>query len=1312
MKAFFSSFKTPLFSLLFLLIATAGWGQTTIESQTFREGSLPSGWTTQPDVTFTSGANGYAKLSGNTAALISPVYDLTGYTNVKLSFSTAKFGTGTDGPIVVEISNDGGATWTAQTFNSPTPNSATYVNVVEKAVTVTGSSVKIRFTKTNSSSEKRFRNYVLVGTESATPPVITGDSVNGAYGSAITPYQIIASGTPTSYAVATGTLPAGLSLNTTTGVINGTPTVVGSSSVTVTAINANGTSPAATLNFVVAPKSVTISGLTGSNKIYDGSLQATVTGTPTLNGVLTADAPNVTISGAASYAFSNPNVGVAKPIVVTGITLSGTAAGNYTLIQPSDLTANITAKTVTVTGVVAQNKVYDGTLVAAISGGTLTGVIASDAANVSVSTVGTFATANVGTGIVVTVSLTGSASANYALTQPTVTADITKANQTITFNTIPALNQSSSPVDLNTFATASSGLALAYVSSNPLVVSISGNTLTVVGLGTATITASQAGNNNYNAAADAIQGVTVSAVPQVIAQFDFDSFTAATAIKVTQKNTNVIVTDFAISSGTLITGVTSGNEFPNEPYVEGTGGWTTATQAAAKNFNFNVTANPGYEIEVTSFEFNALSTAAGPSAIGFNINSDVAIYNRNAPDGILMEIDQAVVGVTNLTSIPVLIQGWLNGSRSSTGGGNLRIDDVILKGYVTCIKPVAYTITGVKNPCGTGAVFVLSDSEIGMNYQLLLNGVNSGSPIAGTGDLLSMGVANVAGTYTVVATNVYCTASTTMIGNVVLDLAGTTTWTGLSWNNGVPTSSDTAIIAANYSETANIYACSLIVNSNAVVSIPSGNSVTLNSALTVESGSTFTIESDANFIQRQSDAINTGNITVKRNSNIKRLDYVYWSSPVANQKFVDFSPQTITTRFLTYNEGTDKFDPVDNPVGNINTATFTPAKGYAVRAPNNHTSAETLWTGEFKGKPNNGDYTFDLIYKSGTLDPPNGPGNGYNLVGNPYPSNIVLDGDKGLFQANNGKIGKIAYFWNNSAPNVAQQGSSYTGENYAVYNKAGGAPATGSSVKPDGVVKLGQGFIVQALTASNTLTFTNSMRDGSLPSTFYDRKETQSKDRFWLQLTTPNQNFNTLLVAYVPEASNAFEIDYDAPMMGTSSDGLFSMLGNEKLSIQGRQYPLDPKDVVSLGSNHFVAGNYVISLQEAEGIFDNGQNIYLKDNQTNIITNLSQESYTFAAAEGLTEGRFEIVYQTNGVLDTNGVKKDELLVYRTGNDFVIKSTNKKISAVEVYDTSGRLILKTKPNQTEFRIDGSAMINGVYLLKIDRSGELTTKKITK
>ncbi len=114
------------------------------------------------------------------------------------------------------------------------------------------------------------------------------------------------------------------------------------------------------------------------------------------------------------------------------MTLTGAAAGNYTVTQPT-LTANITAKTLTVSGASGVNKIYNGTTAATITGGALVGVVGSDVVNLATATSGIFASSNVGTNISITsaMTLTGAAAGNYALTQPTLTANITAKTLTV-----------------------------------------------------------------------------------------------------------------------------------------------------------------------------------------------------------------------------------------------------------------------------------------------------------------------------------------------------------------------------------------------------------------------------------------------------------------------------------------------------------------------------------------------------------------------------------------------------------------------------------------------------------------------------------------------------------------------------------------------------------------------------------------------------------------------------------------------------------------------------------------------------------------
>ncbi len=187
------------------------------------------------------------------------------------------------------------------------------------------------------------------------------------------------------------------------------------------------TQPTTTAN--LTPAGLAITGLTANGKVYDGTTAATLAGTPGLSGVIAGDV--VSVTGAATGVFSDKNAGTGKTVTVSGLFLNGADAGNYT-VSATTLTANITPAPLTVTGITAANKAYDGTTTATIntSAARLNGVITADLGNVTLATsgaTGAFADPSVGTNKLVTISgltLSGSAAGNYALTQPTTTADI------------------------------------------------------------------------------------------------------------------------------------------------------------------------------------------------------------------------------------------------------------------------------------------------------------------------------------------------------------------------------------------------------------------------------------------------------------------------------------------------------------------------------------------------------------------------------------------------------------------------------------------------------------------------------------------------------------------------------------------------------------------------------------------------------------------------------------------------------------------------------------------------------------------------
>lgn len=171
--------------------------------------------------------------------------------------------------------------------------------------------------------------------------------------------------------------------------------------------------------FTIGPKPVTITDISADNKVYDGTVNATITGTPAISGLVVGDENDVTVvTTSAKAAFADADAGTAKTVNFSGYALTGAKAGNYTLAQPASVTANISPKELTIADVTVAEKSYDGTMEAAVTSVTFNGLVSSESLTKDrdYTVTGNFADAAVGDNkdVTVTVNLKDSVK-NYTL---------------------------------------------------------------------------------------------------------------------------------------------------------------------------------------------------------------------------------------------------------------------------------------------------------------------------------------------------------------------------------------------------------------------------------------------------------------------------------------------------------------------------------------------------------------------------------------------------------------------------------------------------------------------------------------------------------------------------------------------------------------------------------------------------------------------------------------------------------------------------------------------------------------------------------
>ncbi|MCF6130182.1 YDG domain-containing protein [Flavobacterium sp. AS60] len=1021
-----------------------------------------------------------------------------------------------------------------------------------------------------------------------------------------------------------------------------------------------------------------------SQTITFGALSAVTYGDANFNLTATASS-GLTVS----YSSSNTAVATVSGNTVTivapgttNITASQAGNGSWAAATPVVQALTVNVKPLTISSAAASNKVYDGTTAATITG-SLTGIINADV--VTLTGTGTFASANVGTGIAVTSTSTlgGANAAKYSLTQPTgLTANITKANQTINIVAASLLNYVGFTDFTPPFASATSGTnTITFTSSNPAVATIVSNKVHYVGIGTTTITASQAASTNYNAATDVTRTLTVIEYP--IAAWNF-----WTSSSVTQTNIQAYLYDAGLdttTNNTVPAGTNTASSLAPKYITRGSSvaasGGTSAFRSTGFPFNTPTIIAPS----VTSgnnqyFQVTLQAASAGKTVSISTIDAHFydATNGFNTAPGVISQFGYSLDGGTTIVPIGSAVQST-----------SLRMGQIDVSG-ITALQDV---------PFGTTITLRYYASGYGSSG----SGWGFGSPNTATGAGLPPGVA-AAGTDGLV------------IGG---DVSDSTTWTtGLVWTNGTPSATKNAIILGAYDTATSgggFTAKKLTINGSGSLTIRAGATVTVQNQIINNAGANaIIIENTGSLVQVNDYAVNKGVINYKRQTNaISNFDYTYWSSPVTGFTLGGVSPNTQYDKFYSFNSTTQAWKQ------ETTATTMTPAVGYIIRgpqlsaymAPNPPSSYEAT----FVGVPNNGKYQISGIVANKAY-----------LIGNPYPS--ALDADT-FIDGNLNVLDGTLYFWTHNTP-IA--GNVYDQDDYASYNRTGSTGTAAlnpgvSNFAPTGKIGSGQGFFANSknpalLNGDTTIDFSNSMRvgvggiTGDNSQFFRTNNRTNTsieKHRIWLNLTSPQGAFKQTLVGYIEGATNEYEGLFDGENFNANQYvNFYSINQGKNLTIQGRALPFDENDQVPLGFKTTITGPLTISIDNTDGLLAD-QNVYIEDLLTNTIIDITNGGYTFDAVPGIYNNRFILRY-TNGALGVNdpSLIKNSITVYKSNGIININSTNELIANVKVYDLQGRLITEQKEvNATSTSIKNLRASQQVLIVKVTtQDNKVVTKKV--
>lgn len=378
-----------------------------------------------------------------------------------------------------------------------------------------------------------------------------------------------------------------------------------------------------------------------------------------------------------------------------------------------------------------------------------------------------------------------------------------------------------------------------------------------------------------------------------------------------------------------------------------------------------------------------------------------------------------------------------------------------------------------------------------------------------------------------------------------------------------------------------------------------------------------------------------------------------------------------------YDEAGGNWDQMGTPTNN----TIETGRGYLTYDPTDATE-----TYSFPGQLNYAAVDMSVSY---SID------KGWNLVGNPYPSNIDWDIVEGWTKTN---LYNTVYVWN--AP----------GNKYGTY--VGGVANNGGS----NLIATGQAFFVRANAAGPALQINSAARTTSAVSFLKEGNSIQDILRITANL---NNYSHELVVRFKDEATDEFDGDYDAYHLSSITNAVVPDIytvdaSDVRYSINAVPYSGDEK-IITMAYKSTGDGLVTLNASELESFNQSNPNIgiLLEDLKTGTFTALKQHpTYSFTYYTTDDPLRFKLHFGEALGVSENDADSKKCSVYVVNSDLFIQynAFTNQTGIANLYDVQGRLM-------ETFVLDGSgsqqfqvSTRSGVYMVKLTFEDYIETHKI--
>ena len=403
---------------------------------------------------------------------------------------------------------------------------------------------------------------------------------------------------------------------------------------------------------------------------------------------------------------------------------------------------------------------------------------------------------------------------------------------------------------------------------------------------------------------------------------------------------------------------------------------------------------------------------------------------------------------------------------------------------------------------------------------------------------------------------------------------------------------------------------------------------------------------------------------------------------------------------------------------------------------------------DFRGKPNDGTITASVSASN------------FTLVGNPYPSAIDLNSYL-LDPSNAAVINGQAYFWEQVVVNTHIL-SQYQG-GYGIYNpvtkiytpaafwtydgagnQTGGIPFGAGTSFERRFSPVGQGFMVRG-TANGNVTMKNAFRvfvkEGVASESQFARNNsnsdvTNTDSEYYPEIPNVagidytqikkgpapyirihamynNGGVRPTTIAFLDTATDGFDYGADGRSPSSEAAEFYYILNDMPHEYVATAVKFDINKRIPVGFRCASATNFKVQVKDVVN-FDQNQEVYLHDKVNDIYYDIKNGIFDMTLPAGDNKTQFEVTFK-NTTLSTPLEDVDAMFVVAQNNEnealILYNTQNKDITSLELYDVTGKLIIKKENIGTvsEYKISTSSYSTGVYVVKLATNDNLSISK---